>query len=266
MASSCAMWVVAVVLAAAASVSSAASVSLIGSLAQRASAHRHGHRWAHGPAPVPAPAPAPLTSSALAAPGEPEAVAEAKKVAGKDMKVAVNLGPVDRDEEVDPLRKKREQVAAMLWLEARLRELRQGLDEQHFASMAAEGERQAASEVSMPETVNTLGEMRKEVHRFAAPVYQKAVEEELISVASRREELLRELAEATPMAPLPEDPATLSAPKLNQGDAAKGAKEESPPQVEGFWSGRTGDILLGLAVIAFVVWAALAHLFGGQTA
>mmetsp|Transcript_17889 Transcript_17889/g.46239 ORF Transcript_17889/g.46239 Transcript_17889/m.46239 type:complete len:242 (+) Transcript_17889:79-804(+) len=241
MVSSRAMWVVAVVLAAAASVSSAATASLIGSLAQRASAHRHGHRWEHGPAPAPAPF-------------EPS---ESASVAGKDMKVAVNLGPDDRDEEVDPLRKKREQVAAMLWLEARLRELSQGLDEKHFESMAEEGERQAASEVSMPEMVNTLGEMRKEVHRFAAPVYQKAVEEELISMASRREELLRELAEATPMASLPEDP-------------AKGEKEESLPQVEeGFWSRHTGNILLrllGLAVIAFVFWAAVAHLLVVHTA
>lgn len=217
------------VLAALCAVADAETFSRLGALSRRASA-AHKHKLHHHR-------------------DEPE----------EDAKVAVDMGPVDGpdvSEEAAKLQKRREKVAALLWLEGRLRDLGRGLDEQVFQEKAEESERAAASQISMPETVNTLAEMRKEMHRFAAPVYQKAVEEELATVSARREALLKDILEDTPMKPLPEEPKTPALAAVSDEDATEAKAAQGQKET----ARRNRNTVMAIAVIgAAVAFAFFRH-------
>mmetsp|Transcript_11863 Transcript_11863/g.26185 ORF Transcript_11863/g.26185 Transcript_11863/m.26185 type:complete len:275 (-) Transcript_11863:26-850(-) len=123
-----------------------------------------------------------------------------------DLQATVRLSPLEeKEKERDVMQKKREKIAALLWLEGRLRDMHRELDETVFENSIEEEERNANGEVGMPEMVNTLSEMRKELHRYAAPVYQKVVDEALMQVAGKRLSLLEEMQDKTRAEPIPDE-------------------------------------------------------------
>jgi len=175
-------------------------------------------------------------------------------------RVVVDLGPaVEREEEAvgrasskeAAAQKKREKIASLLWLEGRLREVRQSLDNKDFEA-GEQAEQQAAGKDSRDaeSTARMLSQMREQMHQFAAPVYRKAIDDELLDVTERRQALLQEIAPTDPPAVL----VTEEEPIKTGQDIIEKKKNNR------IRSARTGQVVFGLSVIMSVGLLIFAHM------
>mmetsp|Transcript_36431 Transcript_36431/g.72509 ORF Transcript_36431/g.72509 Transcript_36431/m.72509 type:complete len:233 (+) Transcript_36431:69-767(+) len=92
-------------------------------------------------------------------------------------------------------RRRREKVAAYMWLEARLRDLNHDLDENNFAKNTAIMEAKLGGDTGLTSTAQVLSKMRKQMHNFAAPLFREVVTDEIHKVRTQRRMLLQELAD-----------------------------------------------------------------------
>lgn len=160
--------------------------------------------------------------------------------------------------------RRREEVAALLWLESRLRDLRKDLDEDVFRKKGSEAGSSAMAESTMMDTVKMIRDVGQEMHHYTAPVFQKVVEAELLSIAGRRRELLKQIAENGNLKPLYAE--RISDRPAGVDDAKPDEEEEKRIQQKSTHrSARTGQVVLALAIILSVSLLVMSHRAGVQS-
>mmetsp|Transcript_84333 Transcript_84333/g.243804 ORF Transcript_84333/g.243804 Transcript_84333/m.243804 type:complete len:240 (+) Transcript_84333:78-797(+) len=164
-----------------------------------------------------------------------------------DAKYLVDLGPADKLD-LEPTspratpewRRRREKIAALLWLEDRLKELRHSLDEKAYSKKILEAQLELAADAKVPATAMMLARMREQMHDFAAPLFREAVDDELTAVKAKHKALLQELINDSPT------------PKPLQVEVAADVASPSstpPPKSFAKVSGHVGGLILGISLL-----------------
>lgn len=143
---------------------------------------------ADGDAAAPAAIEAPAAPAAIeAAPAAPAAqVMEAKMQEMVDAEKAV-MNPQD------PLSQLRQQLAAYAWFEDKLFAELAGMSEDVYRGKIAKAEALVAKDTT-PGVAKMLGDMRREMHALAAPMYTKVLEEQITEVQAKQKVILAQIA------------------------------------------------------------------------
>jgi len=105
----------------------------------------------------------------------------------------VLLHSKEQDEDpASPKAQVQRKLVALIWLERVLQQNIDSMDEATYEDKIARNKEKLAKDTS-PATASMLGEMRTELHQFAVPFYQKAVQAELERLRERQKVLLNKL-------------------------------------------------------------------------
>lgn len=147
-----------------------------------------------GPALAPAAAaPAAATAPPGVAPDE-EAAATVPEVTSTHGELEANMGEMLKAEmEVmtpdDPNQALKQELSALYWLEEELKKKYASMDEEAYRVKIMSAEMMMANETT-PGVAKMLGDMRRDMHKFAAPFYRKVLLEQLDSVQAKQKAIL----------------------------------------------------------------------------
>jgi len=100
-----------------------------------------------------------------------------------------------KDQDEDPTSPKAElqrKLVALIWLERVLQQNIDSMDEATYEDKIAKNKAKLVKDTS-PATASMLGSMRTELHQFAVPFYEKAVQDEMKRLRERQKVLLDQL-------------------------------------------------------------------------
>mmetsp|Transcript_22488 Transcript_22488/g.49654 ORF Transcript_22488/g.49654 Transcript_22488/m.49654 type:complete len:200 (-) Transcript_22488:123-722(-) len=103
----------------------------------------------------------------------------------------------DAMDPADPKAQLKEELAALLWLEQLLKEKVDAMDEKSYSEKIAVAQESLANANVSSGLARMLGDMRREMHTFAAPFYLKVLNEQIEAVQAKQQLLLKEI-EGTP--------------------------------------------------------------------
>eukprot|EP00929_Paragymnodinium_shiwhaense_P009066 TRINITY_DN113113_c0_g1_i1.p1 TRINITY_DN113113_c0_g1~~TRINITY_DN113113_c0_g1_i1.p1 ORF type:complete len:422 (+),score=152.67 TRINITY_DN113113_c0_g1_i1:86-1351(+) len=104
----------------------------------------------------------------------------------------------------DPASKYKEELAAVDWLEERLQDKNDDMNEEAYQAKIAKAQEALAKETS-PGTARMLGDMRREMHRLAAPFFTKVLKRQIKSLERRKKVLLQKIEEIEGAPPAPKE-------------------------------------------------------------
>lgn len=148
-------------------------------------------------APQPAP-PGLAASPAAAAAASPAAYSAASPMAAEEeQKLDEQMLEAEMDvmNTSDPNVALKEELAALMWLESELRTKYAGMDEESYKVKIAAMEISVANETT-PGMAKMLGDMRRDMHRFAAPFYRRVLLEQINDVVRKQKNVLAKIEKA----------------------------------------------------------------------
>lgn len=162
----------------------------------------------------------------------------------------------------DPQARAKQELAANIWLEEQLKEKLDDMSEVAYRAKIEKAEKAVAGETT-PGVAKMLGNMRREMHNFAAPFYRQALEHQMAEVhtkglAMRKEIKAGEGTEAPEEKALPApSPEPADASLRRQGEARKGGETAARNRGEtrmwlAVWAAAV--LLLSLVAFALTLW------------